>query len=193
MLATLRKKRAGGFTLIELMIVVAIIGILAAVAIPAFIKYIRKSKTVEATEGLDKVNSGAKSYFTADHYDSSGTILAKYFPATASWTPTVASGSTRCCADSVAGPKCQGGNAEADVANWNHNTWRALQFQLSDPHYFAFQWTNGANSNKAATYTSEASADLDCDGTPSSYRFLGSIDTEYGVASKGPIIDNEIE
>ena len=180
MLARFRKKASGGFTLIELMIVVAIIGILAAVAIPAFIKYLRKAKTVEATEGLDKLKAGAEQYFQSDHYDTStGNLLPKYFPQTETLT-------SDCCSGGMA-PKC---NPSAD--NWNSPGWRALHFQQSDPHYFRWSYSS-ANSNTAAVYTASAVGNLDCDSTSSSYQLWGDIDAEFGVRTKGPIIINEIE
>jgi type IV pilus assembly protein PilA len=61
MLRKLRSKK--GFTLIELMIVVAIIGILAAIAIPNFLKFQAKSKQSEAKSNLGAVFTGQVSFF----------------------------------------------------------------------------------------------------------------------------------
>ena len=55
-----------GFTLIELMIVVAIIGILAAIAIPNFIKFQCRSKQSEAKSQLKSMYVAQESYF-AEH------------------------------------------------------------------------------------------------------------------------------
>ena len=61
MLSMLKGKK--GFTLIELMIVVAIIGILAAIAIPNFLKFQAKSKMSEAKTNLGAIYTGEIAYF----------------------------------------------------------------------------------------------------------------------------------
>ena len=60
-------KQQKGFTLIELMIVIAIIGILAAIAIPAYQDYTIRSKV---SEGLNL--AGAAKLAVAETYDSKG-------------------------------------------------------------------------------------------------------------------------
>ena len=57
------KKKVRGFTLIELMIVVAIIGILAAIAIPNFMKFQAKSKQSEAKTNLKSLYTAQKAFF----------------------------------------------------------------------------------------------------------------------------------
>ena len=86
MIKMIKKKKEKGFTLIELMIVVAIIGILAAIAIPNFMRYQAKAKQSEAKANLGSI------------YTSQITFRAEndYFSETISgildWAP---SGSTR--------------------------------------------------------------------------------------------------
>lgn len=55
--------RQQGFTLLELMIVVAVIGILASIALPAYTGYIQKGKAAEATSNLADLRIKAEQYF----------------------------------------------------------------------------------------------------------------------------------
>ena len=61
MLQRIRNRK--GFTLVELMIVVAIIGILAAIAIPNFLQFRLKAKTSEAKSNLGAIRSTQVAYF----------------------------------------------------------------------------------------------------------------------------------
>jgi type IV pilus assembly protein PilE len=52
-----------GFTLIELMVVVAIVAILAAIALPSYADYVKRGKIIEATTGLSDLRQRMEQYF----------------------------------------------------------------------------------------------------------------------------------
>jgi type IV pilus assembly protein PilA len=57
-----RLSKREGFTLIELMIVVAIVGVLAAIAIPAYNDYVKRSRMSEVVHAFDAIATGASEY-----------------------------------------------------------------------------------------------------------------------------------
>jgi prepilin-type N-terminal cleavage/methylation domain-containing protein len=58
-----RKCRTNGFTLIELMVVVIIVGVLAAVAVPMYTRTIKDVRTTEATTRLGAIMTAAKTFY----------------------------------------------------------------------------------------------------------------------------------
>ena len=140
------RKLQKGFTLIELMIVVAIIGILAAVAIPAFMDYMKKSKKTEASLQLNKISKNNKTYFITN---------ASFVTQNGAVQP------------GANGAACSGPGKKfaVNTAGWQDTAgWQALDFQVDEPNLFSYTYTAGAN-----TSTAVAVGDLDCDTTLITY------------------------
>lgn len=72
-----------GFTLIELMIAVVVIGILASIAIPSYTDYVKRGKAAEATTTLADLKVKMEQYFQDNrtYQDASVTLLAPCTPA----------------------------------------------------------------------------------------------------------------
>lgn len=159
----------GGFTLVELMIVVAIIGILAAIAIPAFIKYIKRSKASEAPGIVKKMQDSSKAYFESDQVNTSGdsksdqpwhsgpkgTIVvfdSKVFPG----------GADASVATHSAIP--DGGAKQAADQNMTGNqTINKLNLGLEDPTYFGYYYETNSETGEGVTMTALGCHDFTSD------------------------------
>jgi type IV pilus assembly protein PilA len=150
----------------------AIVGVLAAIAIPSFMKYVRRSKTVEATMNLRKLADAAVAR-------ANGKKKPRLVAST-DWTPAAP-----CC------PQTKG-MCQPDAQAWSAPAWKALDFSIAEPHYYQYRIVTSGKGAKQ-TMAIEARGDLDCDGKFSLYQRTISIGAD-GNAATGPLMSkDEIE
>ena len=192
-----------GFTLIELMIVVAIIGILAVVAIPGYMAYIANSKTSEAKDNLKAIADGAISYYETEHtFDGAGmVIMTKLYPGCQAVGVQSATGPTSCTAGAkIIGPASvnkttQGQKfAPSDYSTkLADNPWYDIKFKISKPFYYQYDYssTTGKANAGASVFNatakaclSECKADGDLD---SQFKISGAADGTTGNIIEGAL------
>ncbi|MEJ7603174.1 MAG: type II secretion system protein [Kofleriaceae bacterium] len=148
---TLKRSAHRGFTLIELMIVVAIIGILAAVAIPMFMDSMKKAKNTEAKLQLNKLGKSAKEAYIRD-----GGFMVAILPSTPA---------ANCCTQNVGGKR----KCAVVAADWT--PWQVVDFQMEEPFYFQYSYVGTA---PGTSMSATALGDIDCDSTSVAYVLDGT-------------------
>ena len=155
------------FTPIELAIGVALLGSVAAVAVPTFIREVHASRFSEPLDGLGRMSQNAVAYAEAH----------QRFPDSAPLTPATP-------------PR---GTKEADPpGTWDVPEWKALDFQPAAegaPHAYSF-----AFDSQGTTFVARARGDLDGDGILSTFEVRGSIPPgEQPRVEPGMYVEAELE
>jgi prepilin-type N-terminal cleavage/methylation domain-containing protein len=141
-------KNKKGFTLIELMVVVVIIGILAAVAVPKLFGMIAKSKASEVGPAAGTYVKMQQAYFSESNYVGSWTLIGYKAPGTGDATGSATTNFTYTPATIT------GGSTDQAVANaWSANN----KVKLNDCTPAANNWAVKVTPNNA---TGSAAADV---------------------------------
>ncbi len=187
-----RSRTRTGLTLVETALIVSLVGVLLAIAVPTFVRTVQTSKVAEASSMLETLYRESAVYYATERTPPAVSMIAKAEAATppspANHTPATTPAHVFCLPDPAGpapakpSPKAVSLDFQADTTP-GVATWRALGFTTEEPIRFSYSYLPaiaGCRIPSPAPVPSlllRAEGDLDGDGVYSEFERTARITT----------------
>jgi type IV pilus assembly protein PilA len=166
--------------LIELMIVVAIVGILAVLATYGVRKYLANAKTAEARNALGEIAKDAISAY--EHEAMTSAVMPLNTSAIRSRQLCMgASASVPSSSALIQGAKYQSAPVEWNTDALGNSGFSCLKFSMDQPQYYQYSYVSAGGGSTHDSFTAVANGDLNGDGVLSTFSLTGSINSAMGL------------